>query len=86
MRNLLLVLVLANLAFAGWHTWVAPLAPVLHAADDPAPASGEEVLGLAVAEEGVHAAVEEQPPLELQRGHPQRVVSMQAKGEVDEGF
>ncbi len=33
MRNLFLMLVLANLAFAAWHTWYAPLTPVLHAAD-----------------------------------------------------
>ncbi len=33
MRNLFLVLVLANLAFAAWHMWYAPLTPVLHAAD-----------------------------------------------------
>jgi hypothetical protein len=37
MRNLFLVLVLANLAFAAWHTWYAPLAPVLHAADSTLP-------------------------------------------------
>jgi SPOR domain len=33
MRNLFLVLVLANLAFAAWHVWYAPLTPVLHASD-----------------------------------------------------
>ncbi len=33
MRNLFLVLVLANLGVAAWHTWVAPLTPVLHAPD-----------------------------------------------------
>ena len=49
-------------------------------------ASGEEVLGLAVAEERVHAPVQEQPALELRRGHPQRVVSMQPEGQVDERF
>ena len=37
MRNLFLVLVLANLAFAAWHMWYAPLAPVLHAADSTLP-------------------------------------------------
>ncbi len=37
MRNLFLVLVLANLAFAAWHTWYAPLTPVLHAADSTLP-------------------------------------------------
>jgi cell division septation protein DedD len=37
MRNLLLALVLANLAFAAWHTWYAPLNPVLHAADSSLP-------------------------------------------------
>ncbi len=38
MRNLFLALVLANLAFAAWHTWYAPLTPVLHAADSTLPA------------------------------------------------
>ena len=33
MRNLFLVLVLANLAVAGWHTWYAPLTPALHGPD-----------------------------------------------------
>jgi cell division septation protein DedD len=33
MRNLVLILVLANLVFAAWHVWYAPLAPVLHAPD-----------------------------------------------------
>jgi cell division septation protein DedD len=33
MRNLFLVLVLANLAFAAWHRWYAPLGPVPHAPD-----------------------------------------------------
>jgi len=37
MRNLFLVLVLANLGVAAWHTWYAPLAPVLHAADSTLP-------------------------------------------------
>ena len=37
MRNLFLVLVLANLAFAAWHVWYAPLTPVLHAADSTLP-------------------------------------------------
>ena len=37
MRNLFLTLVLANLAFAAWHTWYAPLTPVLHAADPTLP-------------------------------------------------
>jgi cell division septation protein DedD len=37
MRNLFLVLVLANLGFAAWHTWYAPLTPVLHAADPSMP-------------------------------------------------
>jgi cell division septation protein DedD len=37
MRNLFLALVLANLAFAAWHTWYAPLTPVLHAADSTLP-------------------------------------------------
>ena len=37
MRNLFLTLVLANLAFAAWHTWDAPLTPVLHAADSTLP-------------------------------------------------
>lgn len=37
MRNLFLVLVLANLAFAAWHTWYAPLSPVLHAEDPTLP-------------------------------------------------
>jgi hypothetical protein len=37
MRNLCLVLVLANLGVAGWHTWNAPLTPVLHAADSTLP-------------------------------------------------
>jgi hypothetical protein len=36
MRNLFLVLVLANLAFAAWHVWYAPVTPVLH---EPAAAS-----------------------------------------------
>ncbi len=56
------------------------------APDDATVAPRQEVLGLAVAEEGVHAAAEEQPPLELQRGHPLRVVSMQAEREVDESL
>ncbi|MEO8466754.1 MAG: SPOR domain-containing protein [Gammaproteobacteria bacterium] len=37
MRNVFLILVLANLGFAAWHTWVAPLTPVLHAADSTLP-------------------------------------------------
>jgi len=37
MRNLFLVLVLANLGVAAWHTWYAPLTPVLHAADSTMP-------------------------------------------------
>jgi cell division septation protein DedD len=37
MRNLFLALVLANLAFAAWHTWNAPLTPVLHAPDSTLP-------------------------------------------------
>ena len=37
MRNLFLVLVLANLGVAAWHTWYAPLTPVLHAADSTLP-------------------------------------------------
>jgi cell division septation protein DedD len=37
MRNLFLALVLANLAFAAWHAWYAPLTPVLHAADSTLP-------------------------------------------------
>ena len=54
------------------------------AADDAPVAAGEEVLGFAVAEEGVHPPVQEQAPLELQRWHPLRVVSMQAERQVDE--
>ena len=54
------------------------------APDDAAVAPREEVLGFAVGEEGVHAAAEEQTPLELQRRYPQRVVSMQPEGQVDE--
>jgi cell division septation protein DedD len=37
MRNLVLALVLANLAFAAWHSWDAPLQPVLHAPDSALP-------------------------------------------------
>jgi len=37
MRNLFLVLVLANLGVAAWHMWYAPLTPVLHAADSTLP-------------------------------------------------
>ena len=44
----------------------------------------EEVLRLAVAEERVHAAVEEEPTLDLERGHPLGMVSMQAERQVDE--
>jgi cell division septation protein DedD len=36
MRNLFLILLLANLAFGAWHLWYAPLTPVLHAADSTA--------------------------------------------------
>src|SRR5205085_5486727 len=54
------------------------------APDDTPVAPGHEVLGLAMAEEGVQPAVEEQAPLEPQGGHPQRVVSMQAKRQIDE--
>ena len=38
MRNLFLVLVLANLAFAAWHTWFAPSARAGRPADDGLPA------------------------------------------------
>jgi hypothetical protein len=37
MRNLFLTLVLANLGFAAWHVWYAPLTPVLHAPDSTLP-------------------------------------------------
>ena len=37
MRNLFFVLVLANLGVAAWHTWYAPLTPVLHGADSTLP-------------------------------------------------
>lgn len=37
MRNLFLALLLANLSFAAWHTWYAPLTPVLHGADNTLP-------------------------------------------------
>jgi hypothetical protein len=33
MRNLFLALVFANLAYAAWHAWDAPVVPVLHAPD-----------------------------------------------------
>ena len=55
-------------------------------ADHPPVAAGEEVLGFAMAEEGVHAAVEEHPALELQRGHPQRVFAVQVERELDEAL
>src|SRR6202011_615281 len=57
-----------------------------HPPDHAPIAPGEEVGRLAVAEEGVQPAGQEQPPLELQRWHPQRVVSMQSKREVDEAL
>ena len=47
-------------------------------------AAGEELLRLAVLEERVQAPVEEQPPLQTQRGHPDRRVSMQAVRQLDE--
>ena len=48
--------------------------------DRLAVALGEEVLGLAVLEVGVLAAVEELHPLEDQRRHPLRVVAVQLEG------
>ncbi len=54
------------------------------APDDAPVAAREEVLGFAVGEVGVHAPVQEDVALELQRGHPQWVVSMQAVLQVDE--
>ena len=53
---------------------------------DPPVAPGDEVLGLAMAEERVHPPVQEQPALELRQGDPQRVVSMQSERQVDELF
>ena len=60
----------------------------VHLSADPAHhaavAAGQEQLRLAVLEEGVSARAQEQPPLELERGHPLRRASMEAEREVDE--
>jgi hypothetical protein len=52
--------------------------------DDALATTREEVLGLAVAEVGVEAAVEDQPPLELQRRRPQGVLGVEAERQLDE--
>ncbi len=53
---------------------------------DAAVAAGEEVGGLAVAEEGVHAPVEEDAALDLQGWDPVGLVRVQAEGQIDEGL
>ena len=55
------------------------------AADHAPVAHREEVLGAAVLEEGVAAAVEELAALEAERRHPVRLVLVEAEGELDEG-
>ncbi len=56
------------------------------APDHTAVAAREHVGRLTVGEIGVHPAVEEQAPLDLQRRHPHRLVSMQPERKVDEGL
>ena len=56
-----------------------------HPTDDPPVAPGQEQLGLAVLEVGVEARIEEQPPLDAERGHPLLAVRVQPVRELDEG-
>ena len=55
------------------------------AADRVAVAAGEEVLGLGVLEERVLRPVKSVPNVELQRGNPQGLVTIDRPREVDEG-